>query len=318
MWRRVADLYRGGAGTFFRLLIFAAIGLASTALQSFAARAAQLESFREQAEVTTVLVPVTVRDKKGRIVGHLDKNAFRLFVDGLEFPITSFWREGGLPIAYVFVVDTSGSMNGRRLAKVREAIFELTRWLKPQDQVSLITFGAGEVHRRLRLGADPSLLFPLLERLSGYGTTALYDVLTVAPRFFDGAKALRRAALLFTDGVDTASQLTAEGAMAVLEDLADPLYVFGIEPPPGEAERGWNYEDVLARFATNTGGRYLRVEKLEELGTVAVELRRELGQRYIIAFTPSGIGEVKWRRLSVRVKGPYSVVTRRGYRGTLP
>lgn len=312
----MADLYRGGAGAFLRLLI--AAGLVSTNLQDSQAPAAQLESFREHAEVTTVLVPVTVRDKKGRVVAHLDKDAFRLFIDGLEFPISSFWREGGLPIAYVFVVDTSGSMNGRRLAKVREALAELTKWLKPQDEVSLITFGAGEVHRRLRLGAKPSLLFPILEQLSGYGTTALYDVLTVAPRFFDGAKALRRAALLFTDGVDTASQLTAEGAMTLLEDVADPLYVFGIEPPPGEAERGLSYEDVLSHFAAATGGRYLRVEKLEELAILARELRRELGQRYIIAFTPSGVGEVKWRQLSVRVKGPYTVVTRTGYRGTLP
>lgn len=276
------------------------------------------QAFRDHAEVTTILVPVTVRDSKGRLVAHLEKEAFRLYVDGMEFPITSFWREGGLPIAYVFVVDTSGSMNGRRLNQVKAAISEFLAGLKSGDQVSLITFGAGEVHRRLRLGADPAALPPLLDRLSGYGTTALYDVLSAAPRFFEGANALRRAALLFTDGVDTASQLTAEGALMVLEQLQDPLYVFGIEPPPGEAEGGVSYEQVLARFAQATGGRYLRVENLENLRPVASELRRELSQRYIIAFTPSGVGEVKWRKISVRVKGPYTVVTREGYRGTLP
>lgn len=276
------------------------------------------QPFREHAEVTTILVPVTVRDSKGRLVAHLEKDAFRFFVDGMEFPITSFWREGGLPIAYVFVVDTSGSMNGRRLNQVRAAIGEFLAGLKSGDQVSLITFGAGEVHRRLRLGADPAALPPLLDRLSGYGTTALYDVLSVAPRFFEGANALRRAALLFTDGVDTASQLTAEGALMVLEQLQDPLYVFGIEPPPGEAEGGVSYEQILARFAHATGGRYLRVDRLEAMRQMAGELRRELSQRYIIAFTPSGVGEVKWRKITVKVKGPYTVVTREGYRGTLP
>lgn len=263
-------------------------------------------------------MPVTVRDAKGRLVAHLEKDAFRLFVDGMEVPITSFWREGGLPIAYVFVVDTSGSMNGRRLAKVREAIGEFLRGLKAGDEVSLITFGANEVHRKLRLGADPRALPPLLDRLSGYGTTALYDVLSAAPRFFEGSKALRRAALLFTDGVDTASQLTAEGALALLQDLQDPLYVFGIEPPPGEAAEGLTYEALLQRFAQATGGRYLRVETLDSLRSMAQDLRRELGQRYIIAFTPSGVGEVRWRKLAVQVKGAYTVVTRAGYRGTLP
>ncbi|MCS7182168.1 MAG: VWA domain-containing protein [Thermoanaerobaculum sp.] len=280
--------------------------------------AQQPQTFRDQTEVTTILVPVTVRDQKGRLVAHLEREAFRFFVDGMEFPIASFWREGGLSIAYVFVVDTSGSMYGRRLNQVRAAIGEFLAALKPGDEVSLITFGAGEVHRRLRLGADPAALPPLLERLTGFGTTALYDVLSVAPRFFDGARALRRAALLFTDGVDTASQLTAEGALMVLENLQDPLYVFGIEPPPGPPEGGISYEQILIRFAHATGGRYLRVGKLEELRARAAELRRELSQRYIIAFTPSGVGEVKWRKITVKVKGPYSVVTREGYRGTLP
>ncbi len=280
--------------------------------------AQEQQVFRDQAVVTTVLVPVTVRDSRGRPVANLEKEAFRLFIDGMEFPITSFWREGGLPIAYVFVVDTSGSMEGRRLAQVRAAIGEFLKGLKPGDEVSLITFGAGEVHRRLRLGADPAALPPLLERLSGYGTTALYDVLSIAPRFFEGARALRRAGLLFTDGVDTASRLTPEGAMMMLENLQDPLYVFGIEPPPGGEEGGLSYEQVLARLARATGGHYLRVEKLENLRPFAAELRRELSQRYIIAFTPSGVGEVKWRKIAVRVKGPYSVVTREGYRGTLP
>ena len=208
--------------------------------------------------MSSILVPVTVRDGKGRLVSTLEQDRFHLFVDDIEFPIRSFWREGGLPISYTFVVDTSGSMNGRRLAKTREAIMEFVRQLRPDDEVCLITFGAGEVKRRLAFGTDPGLLGRILESLRGYGTTALYDMLTATPQAMEGAHNIRRVVLLFTDGVDTASEFTPADAVKVLEGLADPLYVLGIEPPPAEEGSPDSYEELLERFAAASGGRYMR------------------------------------------------------------
>lgn len=276
------------------------------------------EVFSASAEVSSILVPVTVRDGKGRLVPTLEQARFHLFVDEMEFPIKSFWREGGLPISYTFVVDTSGSMNGRRLAKTREAVMEFVRQLRPEDEVCLITFGAGEVKRRLSFGTDPALLGRILESLRGYGTTALYDMLTATPQAMEGTHNIRRVVLLFTDGVDTASAFTQADAMKVLEGLADPVYALGIEPPPPEEGSPESYEELLERFAAASGGRYIRVDNAAKLPKFAKDLRAELAMRYIITFEPSGIGMVKWRKLEVRVDGGYSVMARQGYRGTLP
>jgi VWFA-related protein len=276
------------------------------------------QDFADQAEVAEVLVPITVRDVKGRLVAHLEKSAFRLYVDGIEFPVRSFWREGGLPLSLTFVLDTSGSMGTRRLSRAREAILEFVGTLAPSDEVCLITFGAAEVKRRLPFGTDPSLLRRILDPLTGFGTTALFDVLSVAPRAMEGARNARRAILLFTDGVDTASELSADAALKVVESLADPLYVFGIEPPPPPPDAAETYEALLTRIAVASGGRYLRIDDAARLRAAALELRRELTQRYIIAFPPSGVGSAKQRTLAVRVEGPYQVVARQGYRGTLP
>jgi VWFA-related protein len=276
------------------------------------------EVFHASAEVSSILVPVTVRDRHGRLVSTLEKDRFHLFVDDMEFPIRSFWREGGLPISYSFVVDTSGSMNGRRLAKTRDAIMEFVRQLRPDDEVCLITFGAGAVKRRLPFGTDPGLLQRILESLRGYGTTALYDVLTASPQAMEGAHNLRRVVLLFTDGVDTASAFTPAEAVRALEGLTDPLYALGIEPPPPEEGSPDSYEDLLGEFAAASGGRYLRVENVAKLPEFARNLRRELSMRYIITFDPSGLGLIKWRKLQVKVDGGYVAMARQGYRGTLP
>ena len=275
-------------------------------------------TFADRAEVSSVLVPVTVKDRRGRLVPTLEKESFRLYVDGMEFPIASFWREGGLPLSLAFVLDSSGSMGGRRLSRSREVIFEFLRQRKPDDEICLITFGAGEVKRRLKFGTDPSLLPRILEPLRGFGTTALYDMVAAAPQVMDGATRIRRVIILFTDGVDTASQLTAADAVRVLEGLNDPLYVFGIEPPAEVEDLEETYEELLKRFAAASGGRYIRVSNVSQLPALGRDLRQELTLRYILGFTPSGVGASRWRTIEVRVEGPHEVQARRGYRGTLP
>lgn len=275
------------------------------------------KGFSDRSEVEVVLVTVSVSDLKGRPVPDLERKAFHLFIDGLEFPFSSFWREAELPLSLCLVVDVSGSMAGQRLARVRESVRELLAGLRPADEVSLVTFGAGEVRRRVPFGADPSLVLRVLESLEGFGSTALFDTVAGAPELTDGARHARRAVLLFTDGVDTASTMTAEEAAAVLEEMADPLYAFGIEPPPPE-DGVLTYEGVLARLSQASGGRYIRVEKANELAALARELRRQLGTRYLLTFQPSGKGMEKFRRIRVAVDGPYQVRAREGYVGTLP
>ncbi len=274
--------------------------------------------FQDHATVSSVVIPVTVYDRRGRLVATLDEKAFHLAIDGISFHIGSFWREGGLPLSLAFVLDTSGSMAGRRLARARQVIDEFVHQLRPHDEACLITFGAGQVTRRLRFGEDPGRIPGILESVKGYGTTALYDVVSAAPEIMDGAHNVRRAILLFTDGVDTASRMTPAQAVQVLQALNDPLYVFGIEPPPVMEAGQESYESLLERFAAATGGKYLRVGNVADLPAVGARLRRELTMRYILTVTPSGVGAVKWRPIAVTVDGPYHVVTRRGYTGTLP
>ncbi len=274
--------------------------------------------FQANTEVSSILVPVTVRDRHGRIVATLEQNKFHLLVDGIQFPIRSFWREGGLPLSFTFLLDTSGSMGKRRLGKAREAIAELTKNLRGQDEVCLITFGAAEVKRRLPFGSTVEELRHALDGVRAYGTTALYDMLTISPEAMDGAKNVRRAIILFTDGVDTASQMSADDAVRVLSGLQDPLYVLGIEPPPADEGPPDSYEQLLIRFATASGGRYLRADTASKLPEFAQALRKELTLRYILDFQPSGVGATKWRRIEIKVDGNYEVMAREGYHGTLP
>ena len=59
-----------------------------------------------------VLLPVTVRDKKGALVTSLNMSDFTLTEDGRPQTIKSFTRESNLPFRVGLLVDTSRSVSG--------------------------------------------------------------------------------------------------------------------------------------------------------------------------------------------------------------
>src|ERR1700685_1426360 len=63
------------------------------------------------ANVSEVIVPVTVTDDKGRFVSNLDQKDFQIFDQGREQVIKSFSRERNQPVVVGFLIDLS---NGSR------------------------------------------------------------------------------------------------------------------------------------------------------------------------------------------------------------
>jgi Ca-activated chloride channel family protein len=162
------------------------------------------------------------------------------------------------------------------------------------------------------------LLPRVLETLKPWSTTALYDVILRIPEILEKAAHHRRAAILLTDGVDNASEITASEAMEVAQRLETPVYVLGVEAPaPAEGASGPSYEEILTVIADASGGHYRRIPRAEQMPEVVDDMLRELSSRYILTFVTSGVGQRKWRTIEVSVDG-YQATTRSGYMGTLP
>jgi len=162
------------------------------------------------------------------------------------------------------------------------------------------------------------LLPRVLETLKPWSTTALYDAVLRVPEMLEKARHHRRAAILLTDGVDNASEITADEATEVAQRLDTPVYVLGVEPPTAaDGTDGPSYEEVLTVIANASGGHYRRIPQAEQMPGVVDDMLHELSSRYILTFTTSGVGQRKWRSIEVTVDG-YTAVTRSGYMGTLP
>jgi len=274
--------------------------------------------YQDRVQVDAVVVPVTVRDGAGRVVPKVSRDRFHLRVDGLEVGIDDLAPEGDLPLSMGFILDTSGSMVGHKMAACRDLIMAFLRQRRDHDEFALWTFGDNRVLERFPFGTGWYLLPRILESIKPWSTTALYDMIRRVPEVVSGAGHPRQAVILLTDGVDNASELSADDATLLAQRLKTPIYVIGVEPPPRQVTAdGATYEEVLELIAGLSGGRYQRVPSTENMPAVVDGLLHELSSRFILSFTTSGVGVKKWRRIDVKVDG-YHATARKGYFGTLP
>jgi hypothetical protein len=107
------------------------------------------------------------------------------------------------------------------------------------------------------------------------------------------------AILLFTDGVDNASRLSNLEMAEILQQVSTPVYAIGIKNASfdrlTEQEREELALDNLKGLALSSGGQMFLAGGEEDLRPVASRIDTEVRKQYLLGFTPSGQGELKYR-----------------------
>jgi VWFA-related protein len=84
-----------------------------------------------------VIVPVTVKDSHGQLVGDLKKEDFRILADGVEQKITRFSSEA-VPLSAVVLLDND---LGERVApQVQKSLVAIAAGFGPADEVALVRY----------------------------------------------------------------------------------------------------------------------------------------------------------------------------------
>lgn len=281
----------------------------------------RLIALQEAEEVTvhTVLVPAAVRDRKGRIVRGLDAGDFRVFENQVPQQINSFWIEGQEPVSMAFVLDVSGSMRqSGKLEAAKEAIGYFVSALRPHDRFALIAFADEQVAWITPFTSDRDRFLERLAVQDGYGQTALNDAVAATPKLVDEKAEGRRAIVLFTDGVDNASRLSAEQAIVAARKVEVPIYTVGftgIRPELRRKDQVPENTVILKRFSEETGGAMYVVHDPDELKEAVARIDQELRYQYLLAYQPSNpTWDGSFRSIKVVAgNGRYSVRTRKGY-----
>jgi Ca-activated chloride channel family protein len=279
----------------------------------------QRPTFRSAVELVTITA--TVRDDKGRMVRNLKKDDFQVFDNGRARPIVDFRVADSGPVSVAFLFDQSGSMamaNRRKAGK--ELVEHMLAWMQPSaDRVALYAFARRLVELQA-FTSDPARIRSGLERIEAWGTTALYDAIAETARKVSEGGVRRRAIVVVTDGIDTASELKPHEVSGIASAIDLPVYVCvvmsGVDHPEyGSGLRTASGESIttsLANLAQWTGGDMMLVTTPQESSEAVRQLIGELRHQYLIAFesTP-GSG---WRPLSVRTRDrELDVRARSGY-----
>jgi VWFA-related protein len=163
-----------------------------------------------------------------------------------------------------------------------------------------------------------------LNELEAGGKTALFDAVAATPSRLLAGKNGKRAIVLFTDGVDNASRLTPAEMAEILQQVSIPVYAIGMKNASfdrlTDEERNQLSVDNLRMLAASSGGKMYLPGGEEDLSPIAEKIGAEVRKQYLLGFTATGRGELKYRLLVVSVlkRGSWDIRARRGYRGTAP
>lgn len=293
-------------------------------------------------DTTEILLPVTVRDRTGRLVINLTRKDFRVFEDGTEQPLSDL-RLRQVPVDVALIVDTSSSVSDN-LDDFRNAIERFATHLAEDDRVSLIQFDDKVV---LLQDWTRSLvqLRRALRRIAPGMFTRFHDAMLLASRDQSPRPDARHAIVVLTDGIDSGRGSSFDGALREALRSQTTVYVISntqIERAKKEQQLSvlTNGSDSAIRFnqlriddirlglealdtserhleqlTAATGGRLYKPASFADLERTYAEVAEELRQQYTLYYSPlNSKQDGRFRRVRVETTNPgHQVSARIGY-----
>lgn len=260
---------------------------------------ASRQTFSSRIDAVRVDVLVT---ENGRPLQGLTPDDFEVLDNGVRqrVDLASFEQ---IPLNVVLALDMSASLQGLRLGHLQTAGKRVLEGLKRGDRAAVVTF-SHIVAPSQGLTEDLDRVRAALDQARGEGLTSLIDA-THAGMLLGESDAGRSLLIVFSDGVDTSSWLTADAVLNTAR--RGDVVVYGVEV----GERRASFPRDLSEA---TGGRLFAIESTTDLAATFSKILEEFRMRYLVSYSPQGVTPGGWHRLEVRVKNrSVTVKARPGY-----
>jgi VWFA-related protein len=296
---------------------------------------AQDDTATLKVEVNLVNILFNVRDKKGGLVGNLNKDDFKVLEDGKEQQVKYFNRETDLPLTIGLLIDVSGSQMNLIEIEKNAAYQFFGSVLRKQDLAFLISFG--EDSELLQdYTNSPKLLRAGLEGLhvssgvGGFGPgpvptisqprgTVLYDAVYVAAADQLKGQVGRKVLVLITDGEDEGSKYKISQAIEAAQKADAIIYGFYYVDRGFYMSRGMVFaggsDSALRQMSEDTGGHVFHVDRKLTLQQAFDELQDEMRSQYAIGYTPTNPSkDGTFRKIEIKTSNKdWKVQARKGY-----
>jgi len=270
---------------------------------------------------------VTVTSQSSRVLD-LGAEDFVVRDDGEVQEITTF-AEGDLPFTAALLIDASASMYGERLEHATAGAAAFIRGMQALDHAKLLVC-SHQLLNTTPFTNDHDLLIAGLSGAEASGGTALHDHLFIALKLLQERQG-RRVLILLSDGIDSHSVLTMEQLFQKARRSQVVIYWIRLTRQAGGAApddtgvkmwSAWRDSDefhdqflLLQRAVNDSGGRIIKVDNLQQIERVFVQILEELREQYVLGYYPSNRkDDGQWHRIRVKVKrSGTDVRTHRGY-----
>lgn len=288
-----------------------------------------------------VVVPVTVKDSQGRLVGDLQRDEFRVFQDGVEQQIAIFSSDP-FPLSAVVLIDND--LSQKPAEQVQKSLESIAAGFGSSDEVALavyseypqlvsdFSFSNDQVFtqlKRLELGShfpgigsgpmtagpptnDQSRQFPLSSTHSEAVTKCLDDaVYAAADMLKSRGRDRRKIIFLISDGNNARNnQHSFEQTLELL--LTADVSVYSISVGHAFLQKE---SSRLTKYANDTGGDTFYASKQGELERLYSAVTEEARNQYTLAFVPLYTAEHRdYHPIEVRVRrAGLNLLAREGY-----
>lgn len=247
-------------------------------------------------ETDLVVVDATVTDKNGNFIRKLTAEDFALYEDGelRKLEVFEASEEAALtrPLAIVFLLDISGSIEPEQLVKQREAAKSFFKLVRPDSTFAVVTF-ATEFRVLQDFTSDLNKIDRAFERIKDVGGgTRLFgsidrsiSMLKKAPRFRAGRR-LRRVIIAITDGIDSLDPVDQTDLIRRANEAE--VTVYSITLPWYSPALGGNRILTLldvSRIVPLTGGKDFSADA-KDFTPVFKAVAEEIRSSYTLAFYP--------------------------------
>jgi len=198
------------------------------------------------------------------------------------------------------MLDTSLSMTGS-IALLRAAAEQFVLRLLPEDKGRIGAFN-DKIQMSARFTSDRDELVSDIKEIDFGNGTKLWEAIGASLDELKGIEG-RRVILVFTDGDDTASNVSLGTVIdrARAEDVM--VYAIGLESNYFNGQRMVRSQPDrgLKRIADETGGGYFELKKTSDLAPTFTRVAQELHSQYVLGFAPQQLDN-RVHKLTVRVK----------------
>lgn len=277
-------------------------------------------------ETNLVSLEVSVYSKKLKTqVTNLEQEDFKIFEDGHEETI-SYFATTQAPFDLILLIDLSGSTEKKR-DLVRLSTQHFIEAARPADRLAIVTFS--DVTKVIApLSNDRSMLLQSIKNIKGTGSSKVWDALKLTlDHVAEPRSPGRRSAVVFmTDGADNHLVAFRGGSKTSFADLLEavrlkgtlifPIYL-DTEGKDALSRRVYKHaRKTLALLAEESGGRYYKARKIEDLNGVYDRVVGDLAKIYSLGYRPANSErDGSWRTIQIQIPNRTDLVphTRLGY-----